>query len=78
MLDVSSGPWVQVGTEFTRQYYHVMANTPDLLHRFYTETSTLTYINQEQGGEKTGSTVQGQTVSLGKLMSLSNHWRYKI
>lgn len=74
---MSSGPWVQVGTEFTRQYYHVMANTPDLLHRFYTEASTLTYINQDQGGEKTGSTVQGQTVRLGMLLSLSNHWQCK-
>ena len=48
---------MQVGTEFSRQFYFVLTQQPSLAHRFYTDGSSLTH---STGGA--GVTVFGQTV----------------
>ena len=50
---------MQVGTEFSRQFYFVLTQQPSLAHRFYTDGSSLTH---STGGS--GFTVFGQTVRM--------------
>lgn len=50
---------MQVGEEFARQFYHVLTQVPHLAHRFYNDTSKLTY----SGGPGPSITVHGQQVS---------------
>ncbi|KAL2631740.1 hypothetical protein R1flu_016426 [Riccia fluitans] len=57
-----------VGNAFVNQYYHVLHNTPQVVHRFYTDASRLT--RAEAGSDGAVDTVVSQSEIHNKVMAL--------
>ncbi|KAG6557978.1 hypothetical protein Mapa_000157 [Marchantia paleacea] len=57
-----------VGNAFVNQYYHILHNTPDVVHRFYTDDSRLT--RAEAGADGAVETFCSQREIDEKVMSL--------
>mmetsp|Transcript_7985 Transcript_7985/g.20498 ORF Transcript_7985/g.20498 Transcript_7985/m.20498 type:complete len:440 (-) Transcript_7985:889-2208(-) len=56
-----------VATQFVQQYYHVLSNWPENLHRFYTDASTLSHcvVGEETTHTQTQRGIHEKVMSLG-------------
>jgi len=69
VMDVSPSPQC-VGREFVRQYYTLLNEAPQYLHRFYSNNSSFIHGGNEKPGDEEQSPVIGQTEIHKKIMSL--------
>lgn len=62
--------FLQVGNAFVNQYYHVLHQSPQVVHRFYTNASKLT--RAEAGADGAVDTAESQSVSFRHLVLFSS------
>lgn len=69
----------QVGQQFVEQYYDVMKNQPHLLHRFYTDHSTVTYCEPDVPAQVIGTQrVRASSICVSSRGTCAWHMAHKL
>lgn len=58
----------QVGTYFLRNYYNLLQQTPDVVHQFYSEASTMVRVD-----DLTGTTAAANNMMVCRNLSVRPH-----